>query len=95
MDRREKHSIGPYGRHRKLGEYVAREIIKAEHIVDYTPTEGFAERLAKRFGGVVAETLISSGIGWCWRDARSVTPNHATGKLLACPGDSVTEGANL
>jgi hypothetical protein len=34
------------------------------HIVDYTPTEGFAERLAKRFGGVVAETLISSGIGW-------------------------------
>ena len=45
-------------------EYVAREIIKAEHIVDYTPTEGFAERLAKRFGGVVAETLISSGIGW-------------------------------
>ena len=45
-------------------EYVAREIIKAEHIVDYTPTEGFAERLAKRFGGVVAETLISSGVGW-------------------------------
>lgn len=42
-------------------EYVAREIIKAEHIVDYTTREGVAERLAKRFGGVVAETL--SGLG--------------------------------
>src|SRR5688500_16107307 len=35
-------------------EYVAREVIKAEHIVDYTPREGFAERIAKRFGAVAA-----------------------------------------
>ncbi|MDN5835756.1 MAG: S49 family peptidase [Nitrosospira sp.] len=45
-------------------EYVAREIIKAESIVDYTAREGFAERFAKRFGAVMADTLISSGGGW-------------------------------
>jgi protease-4 len=45
-------------------DYVAREIIKAENIVDYTTREGFAERFAKRFGGVVADVLVSSGNGW-------------------------------
>lgn len=45
-------------------EYVAREIIKAEHIVDYTTREGFAERFARRFGAVAADTLISAGNGW-------------------------------
>lgn len=45
-------------------EYVAREIIKAEHIVDYTTQEGFAERFAKRLGAVAASTLISGGGGW-------------------------------
>jgi protease IV len=45
-------------------DYVAREIIKAESIVDYTTREGFAERFAKRFGGVVADVLLSSGKGW-------------------------------
>lgn len=48
-------------------DYVAREIIKAEHIVDYTTREGVADRLAKRFGAVVAEVLISSGTGWTLR----------------------------
>ncbi|MDE2365687.1 MAG: S49 family peptidase [Betaproteobacteria bacterium] len=48
-------------------DYVAREIIKAEHIVDYTTREGFADRLAKRFGAVAAEVLISSGTGWTLR----------------------------
>lgn len=48
-------------------DYVAREIIKAEHIVDYTTREGFADRLAKRFGAVMAEVLISSGTGWTLR----------------------------
>ncbi len=38
-------------------EYVAREVIKAENIVDYTPKEGFAERFAKRFGAVMAKSL--------------------------------------
>src|SRR5687768_228591 len=45
-------------------EYVAREIIKAEHIVDYTTREGFAERFARRFGAVTAEALIKAGSGW-------------------------------
>ena len=44
-------------------DYVAREIIKAEHIVDYTTREGFSERLARRFGAVAAEALITTGIG--------------------------------
>lgn len=48
-------------------EYVAREVIKAEHIVDYTTREGFAERFAKRFGGVMAETLISTVQNWGFR----------------------------
>jgi protease-4 len=42
-------------------EYVAREIIKAEHIVDYTTREGFAERFAKRFGAAAASVLMSMG----------------------------------
>ena len=33
-------------------DYVAREVIKAEEVVDYTPKENVAERLAKRFGAV-------------------------------------------
>jgi protease IV len=31
-------------------DYVAREVVKAEEIIDYTPKENVAERLAKRFG---------------------------------------------
>lgn len=38
-------------------EFVARDVIKAENIVDYTPQEGFAERFAKRFGAVMAKSL--------------------------------------
>jgi protease IV len=34
-------------------EYVAREVIKAEEIIDYTARENIAERLAKRFGASV------------------------------------------
>ena len=46
-------------------EYVAREVIKAEHIVDYTTQEGVIERFAKRFGAVTASTIISAaGGGW-------------------------------
>jgi protease-4 len=48
-------------------EYVAREIIKAEHIVDYTTREGFAERFAKRFGAAAASVLMSMGsYGGLW-----------------------------
>jgi len=43
---------------------VARDIIKAESIVDFTPRENIAERFAKRFGGAMAETLwLRSGAG--------------------------------
>lgn len=40
-------------------EYVAREVIKAEDIVDFTPHEGIAERFAKRLGATMAKTLVS------------------------------------
>jgi protease-4 len=39
-------------------EYVAREIVKAEDIMDYTRRENMAERLAKRFGAAVGEVLL-------------------------------------
>lgn len=39
-------------------DYVAREIIKAEDIVDFTPDENIAERLAKRFGAGAASALV-------------------------------------
>ncbi|MBA4143232.1 MAG: S49 family peptidase [Nitrosospira sp.] len=45
-------------------EYVAREIIQAEHIVDYTTREGFAERFIRRFGAVAAEALVNTGSAW-------------------------------
>ncbi len=34
-------------------DYVAREVVKAEEIVDYTPNQNVAERLAKKFGASV------------------------------------------
>jgi protease-4 len=42
-------------------EYVAREVIQAEDIVDFTPRENIAERLAKKFGAGVAEGLTRFG----------------------------------
>jgi protease-4 len=38
-------------------ESVARDVIKAENIVDYTTREGIADRLAKKFGAGVASAL--------------------------------------
>jgi len=38
-------------------ESVARDVIKAEKIVDFTTKENFADRLAKRFGAGVASAL--------------------------------------
>ncbi len=38
-------------------ESVARDVIKAEDIVDFTTREGIADRLAKRFGAGVASAL--------------------------------------
>jgi protease-4 len=42
-------------------EYVAREVIKAEDIVDFTPRENIAERVVRRFGAAMAETLLRLG----------------------------------
>lgn len=42
---------------------VAREVIKAEEIVDFTPQEGFTERLARRFGAGVGAALVAFGTG--------------------------------
>ena len=53
----------------KLGnlDYVAREVVKAEEIIDYTPKENIAERLAKRFGASVGAGAVRAlqlqGIG--------------------------------
>jgi protease-4 len=43
-------------------ESVAREVIKAENIVDFTPRENVAERLARRFGAGLAEGLVRLGL---------------------------------
>jgi protease-4 len=37
---------------------VARDVIKAEDVVDFTPHENVAERLARKFGATMAETLL-------------------------------------
>lgn len=44
----------------KLGnvDLVAREVVKAEKIIDYTPHENVAERLAKRFGAAVGQGAV-------------------------------------
>ena len=39
-------------------DFVAREIVKAEEIVDYTRRENVAERLVKRFGASIGEGAI-------------------------------------
>ena len=44
-------------------ESVARDIIKAENIVDFTLEENFADRLAKRFGAGVASAIGFSAQG--------------------------------
>ena len=46
----------------KLGnlDYVAREVVKAEEVVDYTPRDNVAERLAKRFGAAIGQGAIKA-----------------------------------
>ena len=39
-------------------EFVAREVIKAEDIVDFSLQENFAERVARRFGAAAADALV-------------------------------------
>jgi protease-4 len=47
---------------------VARDVVKAEEVVDYTPKENVAERLAKRFGASIGEGAM--------RTLRAVAPMH-------------------
>ncbi len=42
-------------------DYVAREVIKAEDVVDYSTHESLPERLAKRFGIGAATAVLNSG----------------------------------
>ena len=46
----------------KLGtlDYVAREIVKAEEVIDYTRRDNVAERLAKRFGAAVGAGAVQT-----------------------------------
>ncbi|MBP6901655.1 MAG: S49 family peptidase [Burkholderiaceae bacterium] len=39
-------------------DYVAREVVKAEEIIDYTPRDNVAERLAKRFGAAIGDGAV-------------------------------------
>ena len=39
-------------------DFVAREVIKAEDVIDYTQKEGVVDRLAKRFGASIGEGVV-------------------------------------
>ncbi len=41
-------------------DYVAREVVKAEDVVDYTPRDNVAERIAKRFGAAMGEGAVKA-----------------------------------
>ncbi|MDB5897794.1 MAG: family peptidase [Ramlibacter sp.] len=41
-------------------DFVAREVIKAEELVDYTRRENVAEKLAKRFGASIGEGAVKA-----------------------------------
>ncbi len=41
-------------------DYVAREVVKAEEVIDYTPKENVAERLAKRFGASIGQGAVKA-----------------------------------
>ncbi len=41
-------------------DYVAREVIKAEELVDYTRRENIGEKLAKRFGAAIGEGAVKA-----------------------------------
>ena len=43
-------------------DYVAREVVKAEEIVDYTQKENFAEKFAKRFGASVGAAIAAYAV---------------------------------
>jgi protease IV len=46
-------------------DHVARDVVKAEEVIDYTPKENVAERLAKKFGASIGAGAIKAlqGLG--------------------------------
>ena len=46
----------------KLGtlDFVAREVVKAPELIDYTKRDNVAEKLAKRFGAAIGEGAIKT-----------------------------------
>jgi protease IV len=50
----------------KLGtlDSVARDIVKAEQVIDYTRSDNMAERFAKRFGAAVGGGAVGALQGW-------------------------------
>ena len=46
----------------KIGtlDYVAREVVKAPNLIDYTKRDNVAEKLAKRFGASIGEGAIKA-----------------------------------
>ena len=41
-------------------DYVAREVVRAEDVIDYTPKDNVAERLAKRFGAAIGAGAVKA-----------------------------------
>ena len=41
-------------------DYVAREVVKAEELIDYTRKDNVAERLVKRFGASIGEASVKA-----------------------------------
>ena len=41
---------------------VARDVVKAEDIVDYTRQDNVAERLVKRFGAAMGEAMVKTSL---------------------------------
>jgi len=41
-------------------DFVAREVVKAEDVIDYTRRDNVAERLAKKFGAAMGESAIGA-----------------------------------
>ena len=41
-------------------DFVAREVVKAEEVIDYTPRDNVAERLAKRFGAAMGAGAVKA-----------------------------------
>jgi protease-4 len=45
-------------------DQVAREVVQAEEVIDYTQRENVAERLARRFGAGMGESAMRQVKGW-------------------------------